>query len=473
MFYNTGIGTYVWIVTNRKEKRRKGKIQLIDARDVWTAGRQRGEQAQPRRQAPPHHRQARSPRSPTLYGRFKDGETLKIFDNADFGYTRVTVERPLRLRYQMTTEDKARFLDACPHLLDDVQAIDKALGREPQRDWNAVWARIEDLLHERRRVEGDRAEALPRASSRRRTPRPSRCQGAAGGGYEPDADLRDFENVPLKDDIDAYFEREVRPHVPDAWMDRLTQGQGRLRDQLQPPLLQVHAARGRWRDRRGAEAKWVRRRSGDRWSRSTSYLLREVTFLVDLTSGATPDTGRAEYWDGEIPWVSPKDMKCDEIEDAQDHVSELALSQSSLRLIEPGALLIVVRGMVLAHSFPTAITTAPVTINQDMKALRCQGLLTPDYLRDFLRGHEEHVVSLADSSAHGTRKLETDVLGHLEIALPPEAEQRAIAAHIRNAVARLDAVRSATESTIALLKERRAALIAAAVTGRISVEAAA
>jgi type I restriction enzyme, S subunit len=198
-----------------------------------------------------------------------------------------------------------------------------------------------------------------------------------------------------------------------------------------------------------------------------------LRFLVDLTSGATPDTGRAEYWDGEIPWVSPKDMKCDEIEDAQDHVSELALSQSSLRLIEPGALLIVVRGMVLAHSFPTAITTAPVTINQDMKALRCQGLLTPDYLRDFLRGHEEHVVSLADSSAHGTRKLETDVLGHLEIALPPEAEQRAIAAHIRNAVARLDAVRSATESTIALLKERRAALIAAAVTGRISVEAAA
>ena len=85
-----------------------------------------------------------------LYGRQTDGETSKIFDNADFGYTRVTVERPLRLRYQMTLEDKARFLDACPHLLDDVQAIDKALGREPQRDWNAVWSRIEDLLHARK-----------------------------------------------------------------------------------------------------------------------------------------------------------------------------------------------------------------------------------------------------------------------------------------------------------------------------------
>ena len=198
-----------------------------------------------------------------------------------------------------------------------------------------------------------------------------------------------------------------------------------------------------------------------------------LRFLVDLTSGATPDTGRAEYWIGEIPWVSPKDMKCDEIEDAQDHVSELAISQSSLRLIEPGALLIVVRGMILAHSFPTAITTAPVTINQDMKALRCRRALTPDYLRDFLRGHEEHVVSLADSSAHGTRKLETDVLGRLEIALPPEVEQRAIAAHIRDASARLDALQSTTESTIALLRERRAALIAAAVTGKIDLKAAA
>ena len=64
-----------------------------------------------------------------LYGRQADCEVSKIFDNADFGYTRVTVERPRRLRYRMTLEDKARFLDACPHLLDDVQVIDKALGR--------------------------------------------------------------------------------------------------------------------------------------------------------------------------------------------------------------------------------------------------------------------------------------------------------------------------------------------------------
>ena len=116
MFYNTGIGTYVWIVTNRKEKRRKGTIQLLDARDVWTAGgsednkRSLGDKRR-------HIAADQIEEIVRLYGRFEDGARSKRFDNIDFGYTRVTVERPLRLRYQMTLEDKTRFLDACPHLV--------------------------------------------------------------------------------------------------------------------------------------------------------------------------------------------------------------------------------------------------------------------------------------------------------------------------------------------------------------------
>jgi type I restriction enzyme M protein len=220
MFYNTGIGTYVWIVTNRKEKRRKGKIQLLDAREFWAAGgseeskRSLGDK---RRHVAP----AQIAEIVRLYGRFADGEHSKTFDNADFGYTRVTVERPLRLTYRMTTEDKARFLDACPHLLDDVEAIDEAIGRAPLSDWNAAWGRIEHVLHERRsRWKANEQKVFrgvftlkdPKAESVRKGPQNEAC--------EPDADLRDFENVPLKDDINAYFEREVRPHVPDAWLDR-------------------------------------------------------------------------------------------------------------------------------------------------------------------------------------------------------------------------------------------------------------
>ena len=197
-----------------------------------------------------------------------------------------------------------------------------------------------------------------------------------------------------------------------------------------------------------------------------------LRFLVHLTSGSTPDTGKQEYWNGDIPWISPKDMKQADIDDAQDHVSELALTETGINLINAGAVLIVVRGMILLHSFPTAINTRPVTINQDMKALRCSPALASQYLRDVFRGLEEHIVSMADSSAHGTRKLETEVLGHLKIPLPPLAEQQKIMTRLNKVVSKIEALRSATAATITLLKERRASLIAAAVTGRIVVGSA-
>lgn len=220
MFYNTGIGTYVWIVTNRKEKRRIGKIQLLDARDIWTAGgsadskRSLGDKRR-------HMTEQQIDEVVRLYGAFEEGARSKIFDNADFGYTRVTVEQPLRLRYQMTTEDKARFLDACPHLLDDVQAIDKQLGREPMRDWSLTWDQVQDLLKKRGSRWKANEQKLFRTVFAQRDPAAKPVPKAGrNDGFEPDADLRDFENVPLKEDVDAYFQREVLPHVPDAWMDR-------------------------------------------------------------------------------------------------------------------------------------------------------------------------------------------------------------------------------------------------------------
>jgi type I restriction enzyme S subunit len=197
-----------------------------------------------------------------------------------------------------------------------------------------------------------------------------------------------------------------------------------------------------------------------------------LRFLVDIFGGATPNTGKPELWDGDIPWVSPKDMKRDEIADAEDHVSVEALEGSALRLIDPIAVLIVVRGMILAHSFPTATTTRQVTINQDMKALRCRTSLDPHFLRNFFLGLESHLVSLVDSAAHGTRKLETETLGRFEVCVPPIAEQLAIVEYIADSTARLDNLCAATQRTISLLKERRAALIDAAVTGTLDVQGA-
>ncbi|TDH62938.1 SAM-dependent DNA methyltransferase [Dankookia rubra] len=225
MFYNTGIGTYIWIVTNRKRKERKGKIQLVDARGTWIPmSRNQGDKRRKIGEGAALEGDDR-PDEPDqisdivrLYGRFEANENSKLFDNKDFGYTRVTIERPLKLRYQMSVEDKARFLDAAPHLLDDIQAIDKALGREPHLHWNAVWSSIEKLLKKLGSRWKAPEEKLFRTVFTVRDP-----EGAPvkkGSSFEADSELRDFENVPLQEDIEAYFRSEVLPHVPDAWMDR-------------------------------------------------------------------------------------------------------------------------------------------------------------------------------------------------------------------------------------------------------------
>jgi len=106
-------------------------------------------------------------------------------------------------------------------LLDDVQAIDKALGREPRRDWNAVWAQIQDLLHTRKSRWKATEQKLFRGVFTQKDPGAAPvAKGDRKEDYEPDTDIRDFENVPLKEDIDVYFKREVQPHIPNAWMDR-------------------------------------------------------------------------------------------------------------------------------------------------------------------------------------------------------------------------------------------------------------
>jgi type I restriction enzyme M protein len=219
MFYNTGIGTYIWILTNRKEKRRKGKVQLIDARDYYipmrrSLGDKRRKIGDMEEDEPDQIGDV-----VRLYGRLNENTQSKVFRNSEFGFTRATIERPLRLRYQMTIDDKARYLDAFPHLLDDLQAIDKALGREPFMDWNEVDKQIRKLLKKNDSRWNTREYKLFRDVF---TQRDADAKPVLKGKneFEADAELRDFENIPLGKDIDQYFKEEVLPHVPDAWMDR-------------------------------------------------------------------------------------------------------------------------------------------------------------------------------------------------------------------------------------------------------------
>ena len=202
------------------------------------------------------------------------------------------------------------------------------------------------------------------------------------------------------------------------------------------------------------------------------WKLKPLGRLVRFAGGATPDKGNPEYWDGDIPWVSPKDMKRMRIDDVPTHVSTEGLSSSAITLMPAQSVLIVVRGMILAHSFPVAITDAPVTVNQDMKALTSGKRLNAEFLLWLLTGIARVFVSLADESAHGTRKLESEIVARICVALPSTNEQISIVDFLDRETSKLDTLVTKIETAIERLQEYRTALVTAAVTGKIDVRTA-
>jgi type I restriction enzyme M protein len=272
LFYNTGISTYLWVLTNRKEskagqaKSRKGKVQLIDARQFWvqmekSLGNKRRRIGDPadKEKDPDHIGELTK-----IFGSFRDGQkrkftvedpithqdverefvVSKIFDNEDFGYHKITVERPLRLNFRANAERIARLDDesgfknlAVSRKKVGSKAYDEevAAGKERQEEIRAFLRTLGNKLYKDR--EAFLAHLRQSASSAVKNPRLSAPElkavlAALGkrddtaeicrdrdGQPEPDADLRDTETVPLKESIEEYFKREVLPHVPDAWID--------------------------------------------------------------------------------------------------------------------------------------------------------------------------------------------------------------------------------------------------------------
>lgn len=165
--------------------------------------------------------------------------------------------------------------------------------------------------------------------------------------------------------------------------------------------------------------------------------------LLDLfmvLGGATPNKATPKYWEGTTPWVSPKDMKVSYIADAQDHVSESAFIETRLPLIPKNSLLVVVRGMILLHSFPIALTSVPVAINQDMKAFVPFIKDILPYFMLALKGHKNELLNLVAHSTHGTCKLESYKLFSFKFGLPPLAEQERIVAKVEKLMATCDAL---------------------------------
>jgi type I restriction enzyme S subunit len=199
----------------------------------------------------------------------------------------------------------------------------------------------------------------------------------------------------------------------------------------------------------------------------------KIKFLVSTVGGMTPNKGVTRFWEGRVPWVSPKDMKRREIGDSLDHITEAALRETNISLIPPPAVLIVVRGMILARTFPTAVTTAPVTVNQDMKALIPKSALNADFLASLLTGIQRDLLNLVEESGHGTRCMRTDSWENFSIPLPPVHEQVCINDQLKLELAGVNGTISRLEREIDLLREYRTRLVADVVTGKLDVREAA
>jgi len=227
LFYNTGISTYFWILSNRKAEALRGKVILLDARDQWEKMRKSlGDKRKVISNEQIKHIAGLYVNAVAVAADegHPDHGKVKIFRTRDFGYHRITVERPLKLRFEITEDTLAALEISRPLARWDsreafVQSVRGLLG-------TVWWTKKEASadLHATARSVGvlwpSRDSVLKGIWSAVSVSDPEGEVQLKDGTSLPNPDLRDYENVPLDEDIDTYFAREVTPHVPDAWIDR-------------------------------------------------------------------------------------------------------------------------------------------------------------------------------------------------------------------------------------------------------------
>ena len=194
-----------------------------------------------------------------------------------------------------------------------------------------------------------------------------------------------------------------------------------------------------------------------------------LKYLVSFSSGGTPSKDNLSYWEGDIPWASAKDLKAEKLNDTVDHITQLAVDTGGATLLPATSILVVVRGMILARTFPVTQTTVPMAINQDLKGIWPTDGLTSDFLAWLLRGSADESLLRLDEAGHGTKALRMDAWTSMRLPVPPKGEQVEIVKVLDTETAKLDDLVSEATKAIDLLKERRATLISAAVTGKIDV----
>lgn len=206
--------------------------------------------------------------------------------------------------------------------------------------------------------------------------------------------------------------------------------------------------------------------SGVAWLQQLPAAWKEVRlkFLSTFCGGGTPSKANVEFWKGEIPWASPKDMKAEVIEDTEDHISEAAVAASSTRLIPPGVVLVVVRSGILRHSIPVAVTAREMALNQDMRAIMPKAGLRAEYLAAVIRGHQAELLSQWRKQGATVESIEVEYLTNTSFPVPPLDEQDRIIGFLRGQTAEIDVLIAKKKRLIELLQEKRTAIISRAVT---------
>lgn len=191
--------------------------------------------------------------------------------------------------------------------------------------------------------------------------------------------------------------------------------------------------------------------------------------LGGWVGGGTPRKSVAEYWSGDIPWVSPKDMKVERIVDAEDHISASAIEESSTNLVPDSAVLVVTRSGILRHTLPVAVADRAVALNQDLKALVPAQGVDASYVAWAIRANAAAVLRECSKAGTTVSNIETPRLLAFTIPLAPFAEQRRIVAAIEEHVSRLEGARRSLIDARLKVAALRAATLSVATQGFTAV----
>ncbi len=541
LFYNTGISTYVWVLTNRKDPRRRGKVQLLDARRFFvkmpkSLGNKRNKIGDPadRDDEPDQIREIAR-----IYGNFQDGESRsfeeedpvtrapvqrdsvvsRVFENDDFGFREVVVERPLRLNFQVSPEriDRLGEVPAFVRLpensqeqiCDLVEAFADCHGEGLYRD-------RAEFLADWRVVVRQTGKPQFKAKERRalleglgeRDPDAEVCRNSQGE-MEPDPALRDSEIVPLRDEVDEWLRREVRPYASDAWVDHSKTKIGykiplvhrfyrydlpRSLDEIDGDIRKLH------NDIKAlVEEIGIGTPAGNVIGPAAFVpTLPRDGMLVDQVA-SSGDLNRMSVWPPLTDWHTQKEWsvrplryiigRTDRISaKVNDDVSRRYIGMASVQpmtgtLTESAALdwkppssssSGFRRGDVLFGKLRPYLGKSCMP---DFEGLCSGEFLVLDGNRDMDNRYlfyvllSQPVIALADASAVGTKMPRTSwqEMGSIMVPVPPVEEQRAICSYLDDVIRRIDVLDQQASALIERLREKRRALITAAVTGQIDV----